>query len=159
MSVRELVQAALLGALEMAVFTALSSVLYVEAVTLTIVCVAVCMPKKIAVLSSVCFCVLNMLLVQAITPWSLMYLMIYPTYSLIVGSVHIRTKKKAALITGILSFLTGQLLQIPWMLFSKILAAGYLLMGLQTSLIQGAISAALAWFLFDPVCRILKRVN
>lgn len=158
MSVRQLVQAALLGALELVVFTAFSGILYLEAVTFTIVCVALCLDRRIAVLSSVCFCVLNMLLIQGLTPWSLMYLAIYPLYSLGVSCLRTRhmTSLQAALVTGCLSFLTGQLLQIPWMLFSRVLAAGYLLLGLQTSLIQGGLSAILTLCLFRPVCAVLK---
>lgn len=159
MSVRELVFAGLLGALEMTVFTAFSGILYLEAVTFTIVCTAVCFSRRTAVLSSVCFCALNMLLMQSVTPWSLMYLMIYPLYSLGISFVRSWSRLKGALVTGCLSFLTGQLLQIPWLLFSKVLAAGYLLLGLQTSLSQGALSAGMAWLLFEPACRILKRLQ
>ena len=137
MSVRQLVQAALLGALELVVFAAFSGILYLEAVTFTIVCVALCLDRRIAVLS---------------------YLAIYPLYSLGVSCLRTRqmTSLQAALVTGCLSFLTGQLLQIPWMLFSRVLAAGYLLLGLQTSLIQGVLSVILTLCLFRPVCAVLK---
>ena len=42
------------------------------------------------------------------------------------------------------------------MLFSRVLAAGYLLLGLQTSLIQGMLSVILTLCLFRPVCAVLK---
>lgn len=160
MSVRLIVHSALIGALELTVFTAFSGILYLEAVTFTIVCVALCFDRRTAVFSSVCFCILNMVLIQGITPWSLMYLAIYPVYSLIVSGLqkYRLSRLQAALVTGFLSFLTGQLLQIPWLMVSRILAAGYLLLGLQTSLIQGGLSAALTWCLFEPVCKILRQI-
>lgn len=161
MSVRLLVRSAVLGALELVVFTAFSGILYLEAVTLTVVSVACCLDRRTAVLSSVCFCVLNMLLIQGVTPWSLMYLGVYPVYSLIVRRLCRQgmDRLKAAALTGVLSFLTGQILQIPWLLFSGVLAAGYLLVGLQTSLVQGALSAAMAWVLFEPLCRVLRHLS
>lgn len=161
MSARQIVRAAILGGLEMAVFTAFSNILYLEAVTFTIVCVGLCLDRRTAILSSVCFCVLNMVLIQGITPWSLMYLAIYPVYSLVVSLLKRRglSRIQAALLTGSLSFLTGQLLQLPWVLFSRTLAAGYFLLGLQTSLIQGALSAILTWCLFTPMCRVLERLD
>ena len=71
----------------------------------------------------------------------MMYCLIYPLYSLFIGcSRKFLNRHFLALVftCGFLSFLTGQLVQLPFMLISGKITAIYILMGLKTSLIPVA---------------------
>lgn len=64
-----------------------------------------------------------------------------------------------SLICGFLSFLSGQLLQLPFMLISENVTIIYILLGLKTSLVQGILSAGLCFICYQPVSLVLKRVG
>jgi len=82
MSTKRLCRIAILAALEFVIFYSLSNILYIEAITLTIITVALALDKSEAILSSIVFgCIL--ILYMGLTPWTIMYLMIYPLYSLL----------------------------------------------------------------------------
>ena len=49
------------------------------------------------------------------------------------------------------SFLTGQLVDLPFLLLSDTVTVLYMLMGLKTSLIQGCLTFLVLLFLFEPV--------
>ncbi len=162
MSVRRLSRIALMGCLEFVAFAVFSDILYLEVITLVTVMFALIFDKQEAVLASVVFVFLNMLLRQGITTWSLMYCLIYPVYSFIIGSLKNHINKHIALVvilTGILSFLTGQLMQLPYMLVSKNLTILYLISGLQTSLTQGVISAISISFVYYPINKVLSKIK
>ena len=71
--------------------------------------------------------------------------------------------KQTFLRTGIhlwlLSFLTGQLVQLPFMLISGKITAIYILMGLKTSLIQGFMSMALCAICYKPIAAVLNHME
>lgn len=113
-------------------------------------------------MASVVFGIMNMAIRQGVTTWSLMYLAIYPVYSLIVGCLKKPLLKHfwlIILVCGLLSFMTGQLLQLPFLLVSKKVTMIYLVLGLKTSAIQGVISAISCALLFQPLYRALKRIE
>ena len=95
MKARELCFIAVIASIEAVVFTSFSFILYLECITFTIVVFAMTFQTRQAVLGAVVFTILN-LSMQGITPWSLMYCLIYPLYSLIVGcsrnflNIHLR---------------------------------------------------------------------
>lgn len=84
MKARELCFIAVIASIEAVVFTSFSFILYLECITFTIVLFAMIFQTRQAVLGAVVFTILN-LSMQGITPWSLMYCLIYPLYSLFVG--------------------------------------------------------------------------
>lgn len=152
---------AFLACIQFVVFTALSSILYLECITLTTVLFAMNFSKEESILASVCFCLINFL-VQGITPWSLMYLLIFPFYSLIINTTKGYLRKHyviLAIVCGILSFLTGQLVQVPFLLVSKTITSLYLLLGFKTSFIQGIISGWLCFLLYQVLERIIIKVK
>ncbi len=162
MKARKLTRIAIMACIEQVVFGSFSEILYLECITLTLVLFALVFEWKEAVLAAVVFGFLNILLKQGVTPWSMMYLIIYPCYSALVGSLKKTLLKHFSLIvvlTGFLSFLTGQLLQLPFLLFSKKMTLLYLILGLKTSLIQGGLSAAACLLLFHPLFRVLQRIE
>lgn len=161
MKVKQLTQIALMASIEVCIFTIFSNILYLEAITFTVFLFAMVFSFKEAILSSLIFA-LCLLLVLGVTPWNLMYLLIYPSYSFIIHLLKkwlINSFYFRVFIVGFLSFLTGQLMQIPFMLVSSKVGLLYILLGLKTSFFQGIISALLCLFLFDSCYKILKKVK
>lgn len=152
---------ALLASLEYVVFVSFANILYLELITFVICLFAVSFRRAQAFLASVIFGSI-MLIFNGVNFWNMMYLFIYPCYSLLVAVLRkwlLKYPWLLYLMCGILSFLTGQLLQLPFMLFSKKLTVIYLLMGLKTSFLQGAISFIACWLLFKPCYEVLKRLR
>ena len=73
--------------------------------------------------------------------------------------MRLNLKLVLSFVCGFLSFLTGQLLQLPFMLFSKKVTLIYIIMGLKTSIIQGVLSFLVCWLLFERVNRILEKLR
>lgn len=152
---------AVMAAIEQIVFTSFSFILYLECITFTIVVFAMVFQTKQAVLASIVFAFLNFV-TQGITLWTGMYLLIYPTYSLLIGlSKNFLQKHFFVLvfICGFFSFLTGQILQLPFLLFSSKVTMLYILLGLKTSLIQMAIAGTTCFFCYKPVYKVLKFIE
>ncbi|MCI5773085.1 MAG: cytochrome B [Erysipelotrichaceae bacterium] len=152
---------ALLASLEYVIFISFSNILYLELITFVICLFAVSFKPQVTFLASLIFALI-MLVFNGVNFWNLMYLVIYPSYSLLVGSLRRWYQRYpwALFITcGFLSFLTGQLLQLPFILFSKKLTVLYLLIGLKTSLLQGAISMIACSLLFKPCYKVLTKMR
>jgi len=84
MKARELCFIAVIASIEAVVFTSFSFILYLECITFTIVVFAMTFQTRHAVLGAVVFTILN-LSTQGVAPWSMMYCLIYPLYSLFIG--------------------------------------------------------------------------
>ena len=161
MKARELCYIAVIGALESVVFTSFSFILYLECITFTVVLFAMTFRTRQAVLGAVVFAILNFS-IQGVTPWSMMYLLIYPLYSLVVGLLKPMLHRHFLLLVGLcgfLSFLTGQLVQLPFILVSKNLTLLYLIAGLKTSLIQGGMAAATCLICYKPLYAVVKKIE
>lgn len=161
MRVRELCYVAVIGAIESVVFSSFSFVLYLECITLTVVLFSMCFQRKQAVLGAVVFGILNMTM-QGVTPWSMMYVIVYPLYSLLIGTMKPFLQKHfiiLVIVCGCLSFLTGQLLQLPFLLVSSKVTMIYIIIGMKTSLIQGVIAAITCFICYKPIYAILKRIE
>ena len=101
------------------------------------------------------------MLFQGITPWSCMYLCIYTTYAWIFSKSKGYVLKHRFLlycVCGFCSFLTGQLLDLPYILFSGKITLLYMILGLKTSLMQGGISFVACMLLFDPLYQRLDSI-
>lgn len=160
-SVKELCVISIMACIEAVMFTVFSQVLYLEGITLTVVLFACVFRCRTAFLAAVVYGFVNML-IHGATPWTMMYLLIYPAYSAIVSACRSLIGQRVliwSVLCGILSFLTGQLLQLPFLLVSKTVTAIYLLTGLKTSLIQGCLSAVLCFLIFQPLRDVLERIE
>ncbi len=163
MKVKDLTKTSLFGCLQFLVFYLFSDILYLEMITITTVLIALVFPRKQSVYGSIVFGVLNILLKQGLTSWSIMYLLIYPTYSLITS--FIKNKKLRnniyfiAFIAFFFSFMTGQLVQLPYMLVAKNITYIYILIGLKTSIIQASITGIITLFLYKPLYKTLKKIE
>lgn len=152
---------ALLASVQYAIFVFFSNILYLEMITFTIVLFAICFDRYQCVLGSIVFGIL-MLCLNGINFWNVMYLFIYPVYSYIISLLKnylVKHQMGLAIMCGFLSFLTGQLLQLPFMLFSKKVTLIYLIMGLKTSIIQGLLSMLVCYVLFGKVYRVLLKLR
>ena len=152
---------ALMGAILYAVFQAFSNILYLEMITFTILCFAHVFTRKEVVISCVLFACIQILL-NGLTLWNVAYLLIFPLYGWIFSKSRDLLKNRLwanALLSGFFSFLTGQLVDLPFLLFSKTVTMLYMLMGLKTSLIQGCLTFIVTLFLWEPVTHVLKRIQ
>lgn len=159
--VRQMAHIALMGAILYAVFQAFSNILYLEMITFTILCFAQVFVRKEVVLSCVLFACIQILF-NGLTLWNIMYLLIFPMYGWIFSKSADVLKDHLvahAFLAGFFSFLTGQLVDLPFLLFSKTVTLLYMLMGLKTSLIQGCLTFIVTLFLFEPVVKVLYRIQ
>ena len=161
LKVYDLCLVALLAGIEYVIFNSFSNILYLELITFTICLFALSFSKEMAILASILFGSI-MLIFNGINFWNIMYIFIYPSYSLIIALLKkylLKYEWLLCLICGFLSFLTGQLLQLPFMLFSQKLTILYVIMGLKTSLLQGAISFIACKILFKPCYNTLRKLR
>lgn len=161
MTVKTLTRIAIMASIQSAIFTIFSQVLYLEGITLTICLFACVFKKEEAVLASFIFAMVNML-VQGITIWTMMYVLIYPTYSFILASFKrfwLSKPMALVLMCGFLSFLTGQLMDLPFIVFAKEITVFYIILGLKTSIIQGCLSALMCLLIFDPCLKVLQKIE
>lgn len=159
MRTKELTRIAFMAAILVCVFQMFAQILYLEMITFTIVVFSCNFSRKEAVMACLIFGMVNMLFI-GITPWTLMYVLIYPCYAWIVSLHKLAWWQNHPLmlylLCGFLSFLTGQLLDLPFLLFSGKITIIYILMGIKTSVIQGILSFLACMFLFDPVTKRLQ---
>ena len=161
MSVRRLVVIAFTAAIQYICFSSFSFILYLEVITFITVSFAMVFPRYDAILASLIFTMVN-LLTMGFTPWTFMYLLIYPVYSFITASLSGILYRRFCLLVilcGLFSFLTGQLVQIPFMLFSKHITVYYIISGLRVSVPQGFMAAALCYLLFRPLNHVLVKIK
>lgn len=161
MKTKQLTRIAFLACILMVSYLSFSQILYLEVVTFVTMVIAVCFPLKESLWAALIFGLL-VILFQGLFIWNVMYAVIFPIYVLI---AYILRKKllqynSLAIIVGFcFSFLLGQLLDLPFLLFSKEVTYLYWLMGLKTSLIQGVLSAVQATFLFEPFCARINMIK
>lgn len=161
MTTRELTRIAMMGTLLYIVFHAFSNILYLELITFTILSFSQVFAKRDTVLACVLFASLHMLL-HGVLIWNIAYLLIFPAYGYLFASMKRLFKGHllvTALAAGICSFLIGQLVDLPFILFSKTITVLYLLLGLKTSLIQGSLTFIATLFLYEPVQNVLMRIK
>lgn len=161
MSVKTLTRIAIMASIQSAVFTIFSHVLYLEGITFTLCLFACVFKKEEVVLASFVFGMVNML-VQGITIWTLMYVLIYPTYSVLLATfkqVWLKKPMVLVFVCGFLSFLTGQLMDLPFILFAKEITIFYIILGLKTSIIQGCLSAFMCLLIFEPCLKVLQKIE
>lgn len=161
MSVQKITKIAILASIQSVVFLIFSQVLYLEGITFVVCLFACAFDREEAVFASLTFGFVTMF-IQGVTIWTMMYALIYPIYSFVLSLQKNYLVKHPLVLMGwcgFFSFLTGQLLEIPFLLFSKEVTIFYLILGLKTSVIQGFLSAILCVLLFEPCYKILKKIE
>ena len=158
---KRMTRVALIGAFLFCTFFSLSSILYLEAITLMIIAVAMVFDRRDSFQSSLVFGVL-LILYLGLTPWSIMYFIIYPCYSLLTNFLKptLKEKERLLIIYGfILSCSTGLILDLPFILVSKTVTIYYILTGLKTSLIQGTLTAMEIALIYQPLEKVLFKIK
>ncbi len=144
---------AILGGIQYVAFTSMSLVMYLEVITTVTVTFAMVFERRDSFVASLVFGSIY-LLTMGPTPWGLMYFIIYPCYSLLIGTLKPVLQRHFLLlcfITGLLSFMTGQLLQLPFIIFSKEVTLLYMIMGLRVSLIQFVLSSCFIFLTYKKI--------
>ncbi|EOS60797.1 hypothetical protein C815_01049 [Firmicutes bacterium M10-2] len=161
LSVRNLTYCALLGSLFYVIFHLFSNILYVEGITLTLFVCAQVFNKKEVISATILFGILQILF-HGFMPWNLMYLILFPFYGLWFASLKKIVKKHEAVAWfcgALASFLLGQLVDLPFLLFDRKITMLYILLGFKTSLIQGAIVFIEFVLLYGPFVKILRTIR
>ncbi len=161
MTSKQISKIAIIACIQFVAFTSFSHILYVEVITLVVAINGCVFKKKEAVLASIIFAIINMF-VQGVSIFSMMYLVIYPTYSMLFStlkSILLKYPYLLYFLIGFCSLLTGQLLDLSFILFSVEVTIFYIILGLKTSLIQGGISFVSAMFLFEPLYNVLNKIE
>ena len=161
MTTRQLTRITMMACLMMAIFEIFANILYLELITFTILVFALTFPRKEVVSAAALFAVLHMLM-AGITPWSIGYLIMYPIYACCfsyAGNWLLAHPRWIPLTCGIASLLAGQLMDLPFLLFSTKVTIFYIITGLKTSLIQGTLSFLATLFLWEPVVNVLKQIR
>lgn len=162
MNTRKLTQCALLAAILYIVYFMGSFITYFELVSFVILLYGTTLPKKLAWFSVLVFTILVML-TKGIAPWSFMYLIIMPQYTLIYNFVAKRTKSEYvyAFVGAILSFLMGTLIDLPYLLTAGLGAKSFwitLILGFQVCIGNMVCTVIATLFLYKTMNRVLKRV-
>lgn len=158
---KRMTRVALIGAVLFCTFFSLSNILYLEAITIMIIAVAMVFDRRDSFQASLVFGVL-LILYLGLTPWSIMYFIIYPCYSLLTNFLKpvLKEKEWLLIVYGfILSCSTGLILDLPFILVSELVTIYYILTGLKTSLIQGALTAMEIALIYEPLEKILFKIK
>ena len=153
MSVKKLCANAMLAALLFTVYFLFSQILYLEFVTFTVIVYAMNLPKLNSLWVVIGFVSL-VWLIYGIGIWSIMYMIIYPLFVIIIRLLR-RLLSKSLYFIAIFAFFMGlfigNLIDLPFLLFSPALTMAYLLIGFKTTLVQGGIAFLVILLLYEPL--------
>ncbi len=163
MSAKELTRVAVLAAILYCIYFLGSFFMYVELVGFIVLLYGVSLNKKTAYLAALVFTFLVML-TRGIAPWSFMYVVVFPQYTLIYHFLSKLTKSEYiyAIVGFILSFMTGTIIEIPYILMTGMVGQSlitYLILGFQVSLGNAACTFLATLFLLKPLRSLLQKVN
>lgn len=161
MTTKQMVRITLIACILTVVFYMFSNIIYLEMITCTLLVFTLVFDKREMIFASLLFTFLNMLFI-GITPWSISYMFIYPLYTWMISVMKNKLLKYTYLIPvicGILSFLTGQLMDLSFILFSPKVTFIYILLGLKTSIIQGVLSGIICMFIYKPLMNQLEKIR
>ena len=143
----------MLAALLFGVYALFSNVLYLEFVTITIILYAINIPKWDSLIIVSVF-VLLIWLCYGISPWSAMYMVIYPLFALVLKLLSKQLKKSIYLIAFFAFFMAlcaGNLIDLPFLLLSREVTIMYFLIGIKTTLVQGGLAFIEVLILYEPL--------
>lgn len=151
----------LLATLLFIIYSCGSMVMYVELFNFTVLLYSVTLPKKHAFLTVLLFCLL-LLMVYGIQLWTLMYLLVFPSYTLLyhVFGKRFKSEYSLAVLGFILAFLCGTLIDLPFMMLSGMTWKALwirLLLGFQVSLGNGLSTFLATLFLYQPLSKIIQK--
>lgn len=163
MNTRELTTTALLAAVLYIVYTMGSFFLYIELFNFMLVVYGVYFKRKQAWMATILFTLL-LIITRGLSPWTLMYLLLFPQYVWIYSWLKEKTSSEVilAIAGGFLAFCCGTIIDLPYILVSNL---GYealiarLLMGFQVSLGNLLCTFLATLYLLRPLGKIIERVS
>ncbi len=171
MSVKEMTKVALLATLLFMIYSMGSMVMYVELFNFTVLLYGVSLTRRQSFGAVLIFSCL-LVLVYGVQIWTLMYVLVFPTYTLVYHQVGKWTHSEYVLasVGFILAFLCGTLIDLPFMLIIDLpfmLMSGLtskaliirLILGFQVSLGNGICTFLATLFLFPSLSKLLTKLN
>ncbi len=161
MKVKEMTRIALLAALLFIIYSSGSVMLYVELFNFTVLLYGVTLPRRQAVLAVLLVCLL-IVFIYGVQLWTMMYVLIFPSYAFIYSWMGRRIKSEYgfAFLGFFLAFLSGTLIDLPFILLSGMAGkalVSHFLFGFQASLGNGMSTFLATLFLFAPLSKVIKR--
>lgn len=161
MSVKEMTRVSLLATLLFIIYSCGSWMMYVELFNFTILLFSVNLPKKQSFLVVLLFCFL-LILVYGLQLWTIMYVLVFPTYTWIYHLIgkKLRSEYSLAVLGFILAFLCGTLIDLPFIIISGMTSKALLirlLLGFQASLGNGLSTFLATLFLYQPLSTIIQK--
>lgn len=163
MSVKEMTKVALLATLLFMIYSMGSMVMYVELFNFTVLLYGVSLTRRQSFGAVLIFSGL-LVLVYGVQIWTLMYVLVFPTYTLVYHQVGKWTHSEYVLasVGFILAFLCGTLIDLPFMLMSGLTSKALILrliLGFQVSLGNGICTFLATLFLFPSLSKLLTKLN
>lgn len=163
MSVKEMTKVALLATLLFMIYSMGYMVMYVELFNFTVLLYGVSLTRRQSFGAVLIFSCL-LVLVYGVQIWTLMYVLVFPTYTLVYHQVGKWTHSEYVLasVGFILAFLCGTLIDLPFMLMSGLTSKALiirLILGFQVSLGNGICTFLATLFLFPSLSKLLTKLN
>lgn len=140
-----------------------SGLLYIELVNFTILLYGVTLKRDESYLAVTIFCLL-VILTRGFGLWTIMYLVVFPQYTLIYAALgkKIKSLYLLALLGFVLAFICGTLIDIPYIIAANLDYKGLiirLLLGFQVSIVNALVTFIATLFLLDPLNKLLLKLN
>ena len=90
-----------------------------------------------------------------------MYMIIYPSFVLLIKAgkkILVRNIYLTAIFAFIMGLLVGNLVDLPFLLFSKEVTMAYIIIGFQTTLAQGCVAFLSVLLLYEPLACLLNKL-
>lgn len=163
MTVKEMTRVSLLATLLFIIYNCGSMVMYVELFNFTVLLYSMALSKKQSFFAVLLFCFL-LVLVYGIQLWTMMYCLVFPTYTIIYHFIGKRLKSEysIAVLGFILAFLCGTLIDLPFMVMSGMVGKALwirLILGFQVSLGNGLSTFLATLFLYNPLLKVIKKFS
>lgn len=163
MSAKEITRIAVLAAILYCIYFLGSFFMYVELVGFITLLYGVSLDKKTSYFAALVFACL-VILTRGFGPWSLMYIVVFPQYTLIYYFLSKITKSEYiyGIVGFILSFMTGTIIELPYIFMTGMAGKSlitYLILGFQVSLGNAACTLLATLFLLKPLRTLLVKVT
>lgn len=162
LTARDITRIATLGAILYCIYFVCSPLMYIELVGFIIVLYGVSLDRKTAYFAALVFCGI-VVLTYGIAPWTIMYIVVFPQFTLIYNFLAKVTKSEYiyAGVGFVLSFLTGTIIELPYIFMTGMAGKAlitYLLLGFQVSLVNAACTLLATLFLLKPLRKLLIKI-
>ncbi|MFI3209954.1 MAG: hypothetical protein R3Y64_02715 [Peptostreptococcaceae bacterium] len=162
MKALEITRTAVLATLIYMMYMIGSSFLYFELVNFMVMLYGTTLKKREAVYSVLLFCMI-VVLTKGFGLWAMMYFVVFISYVLIYNFVSTKTDNTDVylVVSAILSFLCGSLLQIPYLITGGLTGKAlltYLLLGFKVSIGSLICTVVAVICLYDRLSKLLKKL-